>query len=392
MRRLCIASFLQSCASGIWQVSIPYICKRFNGTDTELGLCMSLWFISYVVGCVVSGPFLRRFNAKYTVAAGAGLNIIAALALLGIVVFGGKSFFPFSPMPALIALSAASGAFTSLIWPPIMGWVSTGYEGAVLNKRLGLFNVSWSSGSLTTPYFAGLMVEQNSVLPVAVQLVFLILSLMAVFRAPNPGVSHACAGDVKLPDDAVLPLLPAFKWMSRIGLLSAFACAGLARTQLAVLFKFELNLSETDYGLAMLGMSIAISATFLLGGRIHSWHYKLLPFAAAKMLLVLGMVLILSCSSLKYLIVAAVLIGIGQAFVYTSHVYYGVSGGKNRSGRMAIHETTLALGIALGSMVGGILGDHSGRYSPYIFGLLVVFAAIAAEALIWSRRPKPAAA
>ena len=384
MLPLCAASFLQSSASGVWAVAIPYIVKRFDGTDTQLGLCVSLWFVSYLIGCLSFGGFLHRFNPKSVVQVGAGMNVLAAGVLLAVVILAGRGACPFSPISTLIFLSAVSGIFTSLFWPVVMGWVSTGYEGAVLNKRLGLFNMSWSLGSLSTPYFSGLMVEYNSTLPIAAHFGFMVLSLIAICFAKNPdSLAKTGAAAVLLPDDTIAALLPKFRLMARVALLCAFVCVGLVRTQLAVFFKFELMHSESDYGTAMLAMSIMIFTIFMLAGRTHSWHYKLWLFAAGQVLPLVSLLMILSCTSLIALVAAIAMVGIGQSFIYTSHIYYGVSGGKNRSGRMAIHETILALGIACGGLFGGMISDKFDKYSPYKFGIAVILAGLLAQAVIW---------
>ncbi len=384
MLPLCTAAFLQSSASGVWAVAIPYIVKRFDGTDTQLGLCVSLWFISYLIGCLSFGGFLHRFNPRSVVQVGAGMNVLAAGTLLSVVNLAGRGACPFSPISTLIFLSAVSGIFTSLFWPPVMGWVSTGHEGAVLNKRLGLFNMSWSLGSLATPYFAGLMVEYNSTLPIAAHFTFMVLSLLAICFAKNPDPAvKVGAAAVSLPDDTIASLLPKFRLMSRVALLCAFVCVGLVRTQLAVFFKFELMHSESDYGIAMLGMSIMIFTIFTLAGHTHSWHYKLWIFAAAQVLLAASLLIILNTPSLPLLVAAVAMVGVGNSFIYTSHIYYGVSGCKNRSGRMAIHETILALGIACGGLFGGIISDKFTKYSPYKFGIAVIVAGLCIQAAIW---------
>ena len=70
---LCTATFFQGCGGTIWLVAIPFIFKRFGGSDTQLGLCMGLWFVSYLIGCLLIGGFLDRFNPKSVVLIGAGV-------------------------------------------------------------------------------------------------------------------------------------------------------------------------------------------------------------------------------------------------------------------------------------------------------------------------------
>jgi len=118
-------------------------------------------------------------------------------------------------------------------------------------------------------------------------------------------------------------------------------------------------------------------------GRSHYWHYKKSLFALAQASVVLCAIIILFSGSLAFQLFAAGLGGICYGFIYSSHQYYGVSGGTKRSGLMAIHETIIGAGFATGALVGGILSDRYGRYSPYWFVGGAIIIAGGAEVIIW---------
>ena len=215
-------------------------------------------------------------------------------------------------------------------------------------------------------------------------LIFRIFSFVGINFAINPTISNLMNGQAPmLPDHVIATLLPKFRWMSRIALLTSFVYIGLVRTQLAVFFKFELPFTESDYGSAVLVMSIFTFAVFTLTGQSHAWHYKLWLFIGCQILILVSMLLILFTSSLALLTFAVALIGIGESFMYASHLYYGVSGETRRSGRMAIHELILSLGFAAGCIFGGILSDKYGRYSPYWFGFIVVTIGLCIQGIVW---------
>jgi len=133
-------------------------------------------------------------------------------------------------------------------------------------------------------------------------------------------------------------------------------------------------------------MSIFIFAVFTLAGQSHIWHYKLWMFACCQMFFLFSMLLILFSKSLVLLTFAAAMVGIGESFMYASHLYYSVSGGTRRSGRMAIHELILSLGFAAGGILGGVFSDRYGRYSPYWFGFSVVIIGLCIQGVIWFRK------
>jgi MFS family permease len=277
------------------------------------------------------------------------------------------------------------GVLTAMYWPPLMGWVSRGYEGQGLSHRLGSFNMSWSSGSWISPYIGGLLVGVNSIYPMAAALIAGIGAMAGINLTSNPaktGVTQAAADPAENVDEQS-PNLARFQWMARLALLVSFVAIGLMRSQLGLLFKFELGFSEAKYGLAITTMCFANFVTFWAMGRNHKWHYKVWPFVLSQVFIALSLVMIIEYKSLGIMLAAAGVVGLSEAFIYTSHLFYGVSGGKRRLGLMAVHEFLLSSGIVIGSVVGGYISDGFGRYMPYWFGLWTVAAAIFAQAAIW---------
>lgn len=267
---------------------------EYDAEHHGYGVLNELWFLTYLIACLLIGGIIDRFNPKLIVLIGSGVTVLTGALQLIIVVLDQRGVCPISPVLAFIVLSSISGFFTSLFWPPLMGWISTGYEGPQLNRRLGLFSSSWAFGRIVSPYFAGLLIEHNSSSPMILILLLSVLSLVAIVFAKTTNSSTLNNSDTPLvPDDVMPALLPKFMWMARIALFTACVCVGLARTHLAVLFKFELPFTESVYGAAVLIMSISTFAVFLLAGQSHAWHYKLWLFISCQILTAVSMLLIL---------------------------------------------------------------------------------------------------
>jgi len=228
-------------------------------------------------------------------------------------------------------------------------------------------------------------VEINSTLPLATCIVMVVLSFLGISFAAKPKrrpeVVEADAVEADTNRGKLLGWR--FMWMARIALMSSFVCVGLMRTQLALLFKFSLGFSESSYGLVVMIMCATTFVVFLGMGKTHAWHYVLSGFLLAQGLLALSMLLILKAVGLWTFFLAAGLTGAGMAFLYGSHLYYGISGAQSRTGRMAVHELTLSLGFLTGSIVGGYLSENFGRYMPYRFGVGVMAAGLIAQSMIW---------
>lgn len=381
---LYIAAFLQAFANGIWLVAMPFIIKRLSGTDFEVGLCIGGYFVGYVASLLFSRPLLDRFDLRRSTLLGAG-SMTAGMAVTCLtVVTAQKGLCPGSVILLLTIISAAMGVMTVVLWPQVVGWLSVNHEGSRLNRRLGIFNISWSLAGIVGPYVGGYLVETSSTSPLIAATVIMVVSFWAVTLAKRPQNHPAAAQHSQAPAQEAQELLHwRFTWMARIALLTSFVCIGLVRTQLPLLFKFNLGFSELDFGMAVVVMNAIIFVVFLAAAKTHAWHYVLSIFMGTQAALLLSMLLILRGSGMWVLFLSVGLIGAGQAFLYASHLYYAISGAPNRSAKMAIHETTLSLGMIIGSLFGGFLSDHFTRYTPYWFGFAIVLAGLAAQSAIF---------
>jgi MFS family permease len=380
---LCFAAFVMSIAGGIYLVALPFMIKRLSGTDGDVGVGMALNFGAYLLVCLASSRLVDRFNAKRLVQYGAIGILLAFIGAALTVLWGHQG-------PAAIwtlnIFSMLAGMFTAIFWPPMMGWVSTGYEKEALSHRLGSYNMSWSTGSWISPYLGGLLVSIGSTWPMAVAAVILILCFASIRFARNPQRDKAIIAARE--SNSVLqefhPNLVAFRWMARVALVTAFVCMGLLRSQLGLLFKFELGYSEATYGIAITVLCAANFAVFTAAGRLHKWHYVGWLFWGAQAVTALAMLLVVYCPYLWVLLAAAGIVGICEGFAYVSHMFYGISGGKKRSGLMALHEFLLSSGFVIGSVAGGYISDSFGRYVPYWFGAGAIILGLAVQAIIWT--------
>jgi MFS family permease len=383
--RLCLAAFfMSSCLQLVWVV-MPFIVKALGGSDTEVGLCFTGQMGVYVVFCILVSNIIDKFKPKKILLLGAAAEVFIVFGLLATVWYGGSSaIFP-SPIMRLILLMSLTGVITAFFWPVMMGWISTGHEGAALTKRFGFYNTTWSSANMLLPIIGGYLMEINYSLPLAAAALMSILCFLTastttcISETPKPQENN-------LPD-SVCQEFPQksrqFLWMSRVSLLATFICVGIFRSQLGILYKFELGFPESAYGWSVSLMCLFNIVIFWMMGKSHYWHYKKGLFAAAQALIIICMLMIIFSASLLLQLLASGLAGICYSVAYSSHQYYGVSGGKKRSGLMAVHETIIGAGFAAGSLIGGILSDAFGRRSPYWFASAVIIAAGLIQLLLW---------
>lgn len=382
------ALFFASAHVAAWLVSLPFIIKRLGGSDTQVGICIGMYMGLYSVGCLLTGRLFHHRNPKTISLIGIVLMILAASGACLVVMQHEKINGSFDPVLLLTGLVGLTGLFASLFWPFVGGWVSMGFEGRALNRRLGLYNISWSSGGIIASLVSGYLVEINSQIPLLTAAGCLLVSfiLMSNIHGPSDKLYKFRTADIN-PSNISLNTTPpgqlVFLWMSRVALLIGFAATALVQTQLGLLFKYELGFSESLLGKVAMIIGIANFLTMLSMGRWPIWHYKKIVLLLSYVFLLLSLIIILNSTTQTGFFIAAVLMGCGLGAVYSSHLYYGLSGSTKRSALVAIHEAILSAGFVIAAFVGGYLSDHMGRYWPYWFGVALVIVALVVELVIW---------
>jgi MFS family permease len=377
-----MAAFFMSFYGGIYIVTLPFIITTVGGTDKDLGLCASMGIIAYLFGCITTGALLDRFDSRRLAQVGSGVITISTTVLLTIVLLHTHGYN--LPHPVMLVMVAAmiSGLLTSVYWPPIMGWLSTGREGKDLNRTLGIYNMSWSAGLAISPFVGGMLVESSIVKALFAGIAFVFLAFLAVTFAHPPKIQAANNNHSQI--DPVNFQLEQFRWISRIALFAVYTCVGLMKTQLAMLFTMELHLSKSQFGTLTAIMWLVTCLLFFTATKIHSWHYKIVLTILAQVFVLISMLMIVEYSFAGAFFIVAVLMGLGQGFIYISHQFYAASQSKKRSGSMAVHEILLSAGQIVGFIAGGYLATYYGRrIAPYWFGLFVVLISIVAQIVIW---------
>jgi MFS family permease len=166
-------------------------------------------------------------------------------------------------------------------------------------------------------------------------------------------------------------VLAEFRWMSRIALFSAWSVQAIAKSQFALLLVW-LGYYKSQFGMYLAVFSACNFLTLLAAGRWAFWHYRFGPLIAGQSTVLMALLLMICSKNLWVFFLSGILLGLGFGFSYSSHLYYGAATSRNRSVRMAIHETTISLGVAIGAWAGGCFAEHIGWYAPYWFGVAMV--------------------
>jgi len=386
VRPLYGAAFMMAISLSAWWTTMPFIVRNIGGSEDHVGYAWAANMFGYLVCLLLAGAALGQHNPKNTTRIAVAIVFVSALAM-SIVVYAILSKGLIGNLAliwAVIAAGTVAGAAMSLFWPFLMNWVSEDFEGPTLNRRLGTYNGAWSGAAIVGPLLGGIFIETNTVFPIVFAVTGMILCFLFLSVATDGSVHTSLFGDedtqpvVGCENRAALMR---FRWMARIALFSSWACLGITRSQFALLFT-DIGFSETWFGVMVTIFGVCNFAVMTAAGRSAFWHFKYTLLLAVHVLLAISLVLIIYGRSLPVFALSFLVMGCGFGFAYSSHLYYGACGTKKRSVQMVIHETTISIGVIVGSGAGGYFAKNLGLHWPYWFALVLLAAGFVAQLIL----------
>lgn len=359
-----LVAMLVSVAIGTLLVAVPYFSRaRFAAGGAAVGWMGGLYQGAYALSVLLVRNLLDRFDLR-------NLNRIGCLTCTVVL-----AAMPFTTSAVgLTVCMALFGIGTMFIWPPLMGWLARGAEGAELNRRLGRYNAAWSMGLIAGPVLGGWLYMQNPTWPFFAAAGMLALCVGALLLAePAPPAAAGPRVELDAPADTLPSAaeeatvrpdeLTRFRRMARVGLVTSYVAMGILRYQLPNLAQ-EWGIDAEHFGPISMTLSASLALGFFVLGLTPAWHLRRWPMWVCQAAIVAGLLLIFFGQGSLVLFIASALVGLGNSLLYAAHLYYGVTGGRDRARLMAFHELLLSAGFLTGAIGGGWLADFSLR-APY---------------------------
>jgi MFS family permease len=376
VRPLYGAAFMMALSLNALWTTMPFIVRNIGGSESHVGYAWAANMFGYLVCLLLAGATLGQHNPKNTTRISSVIIFISSLIMSVVVyvVLSKELIGNLALIWTVIAAGTVAGAAMSLFWPFLMSWVSEDFEGPTLNRRLGTYNGSWSSAAIVGPMLGGILVETNTVFPIVFAVAGMVICFLFLNMANEGLIQTSLFSD---PDDGPVvgcenrAALKRFRWMARISLFNSWACLGVTRSQFALLFT-DIGFSETWFGIMVTIFGVCNFTMMTVIGRCAFWHFKSILLLIVQVLLSVSLVLIIYGRSLPIFALSLIIMGCSFGFVYSSHLYYGACGSKKRSVQMIIHETTLSLGVVVGSGAGGYFAKNLGLLWPYWFAMILL--------------------
>ncbi len=368
------AAFMMAISLSMAWTAMPFVLTWMGGAERHVGYAPAVNTLAYMIALLVTGPRFGHLRVRRTTLWAATVALLAT-AMMSFCVLWAEFHADARGLTwvwMLIVAGGVGGAAMAFYWPFLMSWVSADYEGVQLNRRFGRYNGAWSGGGMIGPLIGGWLFEVNALLPLLAAVVFVLLSLL-LLSFGRDGATAARAGvqaGLKPGPAYDRRLLADCRWISRVALFSVCASYAILRSQFALVFR-DLGYTESQFGMYLTIYALCNFAALVAAGRWALWHFKPALLLVSQAMLLVMLFLTIYGRTLSVLLVSSVLLGAAYGFAYCSHLYYGASAERQRSARMAIHETVISLGVTVGSFAGGYLAER-GLYAPYWFAVGLV--------------------
>ncbi len=363
------AAFMVATGMGQFGLGLVfYVREVFQLPPDRVGLLAAVWSITYVFGCLVLRPAFDHILPRFL--------IISSTLALSVCAFAIQA----APRVWVIfLLYGLYGLSLSLFWPPLMGWLMLEMEGRELSRVVSRFNLSWCLGAVLAPFMCGWLSERSVRWPLLASsgLFLLTATLITGAAAALPLVrADRSTGGNGENEEMVGSEGTPLRFPAWAGLVATYFGMGIALAILPMYARDELGFSKSTVGTLLLIRGLFNAAAFLLLGRLVFWHFRALPMILGQVAGALVFVLFARARTEWSMGILLAAFGMSMAFSYANSIFHGASESRNRSARMAIHESLLAAGLVGGSVIGGKVYQAAGMVS--VFRLTAgVYAALA---------------
>ncbi|HUX14233.1 MAG TPA: MFS transporter [Spirochaetia bacterium] len=366
-----------STAVGIATIGLLfYVRDVFGAPPALVSVFAATWTATYAFSCIALRRLSMRLLPRHSLILAAA-TMAVSLALIPL----------FNSLALAFLLYACFGTAVSFFWPPLMGWLSAGLEQRALSSIIGRYNLSWSTGTIISPFLGGLLYQSGSLLPLFVSIA--LLGATALFiAAASVGLPriksdlHREARQIRGERSGAENSTP-LRFPARFAVFGTYFAFGIILNVLPLYLRDHLGMTESDAGLFLLIRAASTTLGFVLLGRRTFWHFKKWWILGGQILVLLLAFLFSLLHETFALAVGVALFGAGMAIVYNNSVFHGISGSRSRASRMAVHESTLTAGVVVGSMVGGpIYQAYSINAAFLVAAAVCLFSAIVMTILL----------
>ncbi len=379
-----------SLAATLLLVGIFFYTKRVFGWGLlQNFLLAAAQGVVYVTGALLSARLTRC----------AGRRAALRLIYLGMALVAGSGAAMRTPM-AVAGVLVLYTLLTGMSWPALESLVSSGVQPHALSRRIGIYNLIWSStgalavavqGSIITIWPAGVFVVPALLNASSSIAFFLLWRGEAVIQESTPYVAQA------RPADELQHLRRLALWLSRICLPATYVVVYSLSAMLPSLPVIA-RLPTTSATLIGSVWSTVRTVMFVVLGTSVWWHARPRILLGAAVLMLVSFVGVVMRPSLIFpagagvridllsMVVWQALLGTAIGMIYCASLYFGMVLSEGSTEHGGYHEAL----IGCGQIVGPLAGASTQLFWPgsiaagagAVGGILIISVAMAGVASV----------
>lgn len=336
----------------------------------EMGIVGGLFSLTSSVSSVVGGRLADRIGNRPVILGGMALAVAGELTVL-------------SAAPGTVVYLVGYflvGSGVGGMYPPILAELTRGGGDVIVNRSgvgrtIILFCVAWNLGLIASQLLGGALFESSPEYPLLVAVASTLGSAGAIRTLGRRPVATEAAPELTDAHHEHTALSAAYvrlAWLANLAGTFAMSMIFHLFPKLMV----TMGIDPERHGMLLAFSRVVTIATYLVLYRSVFWHHSFASMVASQVLGVVGLVTIALAPSTAWLALGLALLAQLVGFNYFSSLYYSTTGSRDedRGAASGMHEATLAMGQAFGSILGGWTGLTWGARSPYVLaaGAIVV--------------------
>lgn len=333
--------------------------------------------LMYATGSLFLAPLSDKFGRLRCIAASC-LVICLMQAMMGFQILGAYRLWHFFFYWGVVCLTI------SIFFTAVEGLLSDYQDHRKpLERRLGLYCLSWAAGDTVGVYMTGYIKETLGA--DTMFRIFAGICLTALVIAAADWLKHGDKkmGDADIGEADIRPEAPFHAALGRIGIFGG--CVAFSAI-LAAFPRFGRDFHKLSEGVigGILSLNLFISAvTFIVFPLWKKWHYNLRWQIGLQGLMVAGLALFLAApsGSAQMLRLGLILFGFGWSAAYFFSIFYSLTVPADHAKSGGIHEAVLGMGNFAGPIasVGAMtLAERAGNMASERIGFMALYVALAA--------------
>ena len=316
------------------------------------------------VGSVVFGRLSDRLGRERLLFCGVALMMISATGCL----FARRAAIPFYWL---------TGVGTGMIWPSIIAWLSERGNGPntarTVSGALVRFCLSWNLGLICGQLSGGWLFALDPSYLFALVMLLAACDLVlvrAAGRCDRAAVPVEPSAEAEPPPDARSATFARLSWVANLGGAFAVSMVFHLFPDLAV----SLGVPAHRHGVMLASMRVVVIVMYVLMHRSNFWRHRFTTALAAQVIAIAGLIALTQARTELGLAAGLLALGVLIGYVYFASLFYSTAGARDDRRGLAggIHEGTLGLGLAAGSLTGGMAGQVAGTRAPYWLSAAVI--------------------